>query len=210
MSNHSNHRSATPFFLWLGYVAFVVYGSLVPLQYKARSMDSAIAAFQKIPFLKLGIESRADWIANGVLYVPVGILTVLALRALLPRLALWLVLPIAFVFCTVLAFGVEFTQLFFPPRTVSQNDLMAELIGSILGLLLVTRFSGWFTSVINSLMQDTQRLFHLALDAYLVAYLAFALFPFDFLLSAGEIANKANSNLWGWLLAGSEIGRAHV
>ena len=203
MSNHPNHRSASPFFLWLGYVAFVIYGSLVPLQYKARSMDSAIAAFQKIPFLKLGIESRADWIANGVLYVPVGILTVLALRIVLPRLALWLALPISFVFCSVLAFGVEFTQLFFPPRTVSQNDLMAELIGSFLGLLLVTRFSGWFTSVINSLLQDTQRLFHLALDAYVVAYLAFALFPFDFLLSAGEIASKANSNLWGWLLAGS-------
>ena len=81
MSTTQNHRSATPFILWLGYVAFVIYGSLVPLQYKARSMDSAIAAFQKIPFLKLGIESRADWISNGVLYVPVGILMVLALRA---------------------------------------------------------------------------------------------------------------------------------
>ena len=99
--------------------------------------------------------------------------------------------------------GVEFTQLFFPPRTVSQNDLMAELIGSVLGLALVTRFSNWFASVFNSLLQDSQRLFHLALDAYVVAYFACALFPFDFLLSAGEIANKANSSLWGWLLAGS-------
>ncbi len=81
MGTTPHHRSATPFVLWLGYVAFVNYGSLVPLQYKARSMDSAIAAFQKIPFLTLGIESRADWILNDVLYVPVGILTVLALRA---------------------------------------------------------------------------------------------------------------------------------
>ena len=203
MSIHPNQRSSTPLFLWLGYVAFVIYGSLVPLQFKARSMDSAIAAFQKIPFLKLGIESRADWISNGVLYVPVGILTVLALHAVLPRLTNLLVLPFALIFCTALAVGVEFTQLFFPPRTVSQNDLMAELIGSVLGLVLVTRFSNWFASVFNSLLQDSQRLFHLALDAYVVAYFAFALFPFDFLLSADEIANKANSNLWGWLLAGS-------
>ena len=203
MSTIQNHRSATPFVLWLGYVAFVIYGSLVPLQYKARSMDSAIAAFQQIPFLTLGIESRADWISNGVLYVPVGILTVLALRAVWPRLATMLALPIALIFCAALAIGVEFTQLFFPPRTVSQNDLMAELIGSVIGLVWVTRFSAWFASVFNSLLQDSQRLFHLALDAYFVAYLAFALFPFDFLLSADEIANKANSNLWGWLLAGS-------
>ncbi len=203
MRIHQNQRSATPLFLWLGYVAFVIYGSLVPLQYKARSMDSAIAAFQNIPFLKLGLESRADWVSNGVLYVPVGILTVLALRALWPRLTSWVALPVALIFCAVLAIGVEFTQLFFPPRTVSQNDLMAELIGSVIGLMLATRFSSWFASVFNSLLQDSQRLFHLALDAYVLAYLAFALFPFDFLLSASEIAIKANSNLWGWLLAGS-------
>ena len=203
MRIHQNQRLATPLFLWLGYVAFVIYGSLVPLQYKARSMDSAIAAFQNIPFLKLGLESRADWVSNGVLYVPVGILTVLALRALWPRLTSWVALPVALIFCAVLAIGVEFTQLFFPPRTVSQNDLMAELIGSVIGLMLATRFSSWFASVFNSLLQDSQRLFHLALDAYVLAYLAFALFPFDFLLSASEIAIKANSNLWGWLLAGS-------
>ena len=203
MSTPQQHRSPTPLFLWLGYVVFVIYGSLVPLQYKARSMDSAIEAFQKIPFLKLGIESRADWVANGVLYVPVGILTVLALRTLLPRLATLLALPIALVFCAALAVGVEFTQIFFPARTVSQNDVMAELIGSVIGLVLATRFSHWFAAVFHSLLQDSQRLLHLALDAYIVAYLAFALFPFDFLLSADEITNKANSNLWGWLLAGS-------
>ncbi len=199
------HASAPHFlYLWLGYVAFVIYGSLVPLQYKARPWNEAVAAFQKIPFLKLGIESRADWVSNGVLYVPVGILTVLALRALLPRLAAVLALPIALLFCAALAVGIEFTQLFFPPRTVSQNDLMAELIGSVIGLVWVTRFSGWFTSILHSLLQDRQRLFHLALDAYVIAYLAFAMFPFDFLLSTGEIAAKANSNSWGWLLAGGD------
>jgi VanZ family protein len=204
-SNAERHASAPHFlYLWLGYVVFVIYGSLVPLQYKARPWGEAVATFQKIPFLKLGIESRADWISNGVLYVPVGILTVLALRAVLPRLATVLALPIALLFCAALAVGVEFTQLFFPPRTVSQNDLMAELIGSVIGLVWVTRFSGWFTSIIHSLLQDRQRLFHLALDAYVIAYLAFAMFPFDLLLSAGEIAVKANSNSWGWLLAGSD------
>ena len=110
--------------------------------------------------------------------------------------------PVALIFCTALAVGVEFTQLFFPPRTLSQNDLMAEVIGSVLGLILATRFSGWFASVIASLLQDSQRLFRLSLDAYVFAYFAFALFPFDFLLSASEIATKANSNGWGWLLAG--------
>ena len=50
----------------MGYVFFVVYGSLVPLQYKAIPLNEAWAAFQNIPFLQLGVESRADWVANAI------------------------------------------------------------------------------------------------------------------------------------------------
>ena len=40
------------------------------------------------------------------------------------------------------------------------------------------------------------------LGAYVLAYVALALFPYDLLLTADEIAQKAASDLWGWLLAG--------
>ncbi len=54
----------------LSYLAFVIYGSLVPLEFRDRSWDDALQAFSRIPFLHLGIGSRADWIANILLYMP--------------------------------------------------------------------------------------------------------------------------------------------
>lgn len=53
--------------LWLAalmYTAFVLYGSLVPLEFRAIPWDEAVARFGAIPLLKLGIGSRADWVAN--------------------------------------------------------------------------------------------------------------------------------------------------
>ena len=192
-----------PLALWIGYVFFVVYGSLVPLQFNALPLADAWRAFQNIPYLQLGIASRADWVANGVLYVPLGFLSVFLLKAALPRAWAAPMQVLAALFCLALAVGVEFTQLFFPPRTVSLNDVMAEAIGSLIGVALGAKFGRWFAAFLRSFLTDTRRLFVLGLDAYVVVYLVFALFPFDFLLSWDEIADKVNSDLWGWLVAGA-------
>jgi len=48
----------SPLLLWLGYVFFVVYGTLVPLRFKDRTFDDAWAAFQNIPFLNLVVGSQ--------------------------------------------------------------------------------------------------------------------------------------------------------
>ncbi|MCX7274734.1 MAG: VanZ family protein, partial [Burkholderiales bacterium] len=127
-------RPVALFSLWLAYTAFVVYGSLVPLDWRPMPFDQALAAFRQIPFLTLGIESRADWIANGVLYAPLGFLSASLLLTSRWRLVRGLALPVALAGCLALAVGVEFSQLFFPPRTVSLNDLIAEGIGTLVGV----------------------------------------------------------------------------
>jgi len=193
---------------WLGYVAFVVYGSLVPLEFRPHSLSDAWAAFQAIPYLKLGVTSRADWIANGVLYLPVGFLTAHLLihrgGSAAGRTSTGLVWLLSSLFSVVLAFSVEFAQMFFPPRTVSQNDLMAECIGSLLGILLAVRYSAWFQSSVQAVMGDSRRLGVIALQAYTVAYLAYSMFPYDVLLSGAELERKIQSNMWGVLLADIE------
>ena len=62
--DHEQESSALQNWLLLLYLSFVVYGSLVPLQYVDRPWDDAVQAFRNIPFLTLGIDSRADWVAN--------------------------------------------------------------------------------------------------------------------------------------------------
>ncbi len=61
--------------MWLLYLGFVVYGSLVPLNYQPRPWDEAWLLFQHIRLLDVGAQGRADWIANGVLYLPLAFLT---------------------------------------------------------------------------------------------------------------------------------------
>ena len=191
--------------IWLAYALFVVYGSLVPLDFVPRDIDRAWAAFQAMPMYRLGVESRADWIANGVLYVPLAFLSaqLLTRNARGARRVVRVVLyGMAGAFCVALAFAVEFAQVFFPPRTVSRNDLVAECIGSFVGLLLATRYSAWYERLLHAVAQPSQRLLRRLLEAYLVGYLAFSLFPYDLLLDRAEIGQKFNGDNWGWLLAG--------
>lgn len=203
MNNNSTPRFGVPLFLWLAYVAFVVYGSLVPLQYKAVPLAEALAAFKNIRYLELGVESRADWVANGVLYVPVAFLTVYLLVHWLPRVPRVFSFVLAFVFSVGLAIGVEFAQLYFPQRTVSLNDVIAECLGSALGLATAVKYATWVDALLHSFLTDPRRLKRLALDGYVFIYIAFSFFPYDLLLSGAEISAKLASNNWGWLLAGS-------
>jgi VanZ family protein len=196
-------RRQSTLMLWLAYVTFVVYGSLVPLEFVARPVDEAWAAFTQMPFLRLGLESRADWVANGILYVPVGFLTAILFSADANGATRWLAYLLALIFGGGLALGLEFIQLYFPPRTVSLNDLLAEGIGTALGVLLAARLGGWFRSLLESLgVILDRRTTRWLLQAYVAAYLGFVLFPFDFLISWSEIEDKANSPLWGWWIAG--------
>jgi VanZ family protein len=101
------------------YLAFVIYGSLVPFDFRPRSFDVALRSFLNIRYLRLGVESRADWVANILLYIPLSFLWLGSVsregRHFL-RLCFSMFILIFFV---VLAIAVEFAQQFFPPRTVS-------------------------------------------------------------------------------------------
>lgn len=178
----------------LGYAAFVVYGSLVPLEAQSLSFDAALRQFAQIPFLKLGAENRADWIANGVLYLPLG---VLAARALAGLGAVGGGL-VAWVGCAVLAVAVEFAQLWFPPRTVSQNDLWAEGIGAALGVLIAPLVARGGARLHRALVGRGPEMLPHVLEVYAVLLVGFSFFPYDVLLSSQEWAEKLQSGQWGW------------
>lgn len=192
--------------LWcLLWATFVVYGSLVPLQHNGLAWAEAVQRFGQIPFLSLGVASRADWIANGVLYAPLGFLStwVLAGRAWWAR---GLAALLAVGFCLALAVGVEFAQLFFPPRTVSLNDLLAEGLGSALGALVYVRYGNRLLSKLAGLQRHRTQMVQWGLLLFGMAYTGFVLFPFDFLLSADEWADRWGSGGIGWWMASDQPG----
>lgn len=185
---------------WLVWLAFVVYGSLVPLEFKAVPLSEAWTRFLDIRLLDVGLQGRADWVANGVLYVPVGFLGTLTFAGGVARRRL-LAGGLALVLGCVLALVVEFTQLFFPPRTVSLNDLLAESLGCLLGVLAAGLGMRHWREALDLWHGQRQRLVNAVLPAGLLALGLFSLFPFDLLVSGAEFADKLAGGFWGWGLA---------
>lgn len=76
-------------------------------------------------------------LANGLLYVPVGFLMAMLLGCRRAGFSTPVVVS-ALMFSASLAAIVEFVQLASPLRTVSLNDILAESVGSGLGVILAT------------------------------------------------------------------------
>ncbi len=193
------------FRFWFVYIAFVIYGSLVPLDYHPKPLNQALDLFFKIPMLNLGIGSRADWVANGVLYFPVGFLTFHGIRQTVFGYYFPVAAFISLFFSLSLAVGIEFSQLFFPPRTVSLNDLLAESIGSFMGVLAAAYVGSWYKAMLESFVSKIGALQKHLLEGYALFYIIYSLFPYDFLVSAQEVKQKINGDLWGWFVATNTV-----
>jgi glycopeptide antibiotics resistance protein len=186
------HRGQFVFALCV-YSALAVYGSLVPLTYQQVSWSEAIRRFAAIEYLRLGIESRADWVANILLFVPIGFLALGALlldrsgklRAVLCAVAVLLA-------CVLASAAIEFTQIWFPPRTVSQNDIVAETLGGALGigvwLAVGPRLVAWLRDCLAR-SQPGDRLDRL-LQVYFVGLVIYSLLPLDLTISPAELWHK--------------------
>lgn len=176
----------------LVYTAFVLYGSLVPLEFRAIPWDEAVARFTAIPFLKLGIGSRADWVANLLLFIPLTFLWMGALAAAAGRARAVLMALMLIPAAAALSFGIEFTQLFFPQRTVSQNDIFAETLGGIVGVLVWWGSGGRFVDWLQSWQQIHARaaLAERLAWVYLAGVLVYNVLPLDLTISLVEIFHQ--------------------
>lgn len=189
--------------LAVAYTLFVIYGSLVPLNFQHHSWQEASEAFKNIRYLNLGIGSRADWVANILLYVPLAFVwlgTLWHSKSVAGRTVATLFVLLA---CTSLSVAIEFTQIFFPPRTVSLNDIIAEIIGTALGIALWPLIGIRLVHLVRTIFQGGTNARYSALIAYALAYVALSLFPYDFLLSHGEWQAHLASETVGWLFAPS-------
>ena len=159
------------------FIAFAVYGSWVPLDYAPLELAVAIDRFQNIPFLDLGITSRADWVANLLLFMPIGFFVLGALSVDHPRGNSAVAIVVVFMFCAGLSVMIEFTQLWFPRRTVSQNDILAETLGGLIGAV-AWHFIGQVLTV------------WWLLQAYLLGLVFYSVLPMDLTISVAEIYRK--------------------
>lgn len=174
------------------FTAIAIYGSLVPLNFRPLSFDVAWERFRQIPYLHLSLRHRADWVANILLFVPLGFCWLGTLSYARRDIVRWLGALFVLLCLALLTGAIEFTQLWFPPRTVSQNDIFAETLGAGIGiglwLLVGESLAEWayaaFTTNIGSLR------FRALLVAYAAGYLVYSAMPLDLTISLHELHTK--------------------
>jgi VanZ family protein len=123
--------------LALGAAAFIVYGSLVPLDFRARPLDEVLKAYRWAMTERVLIQSRADAITNFLVAVPLGFALLAMTRVDQDTdrrrdfLAAIQWLPA----CVALGAAVEFAQLYVPTRTCSASDVICQGFGAGVGMV---------------------------------------------------------------------------
>jgi VanZ family protein len=153
----------------------------------------ALKRFSQIPYLQLGVGSRADWVANILLFVPLAFLWLGVTWS--GNAALRLMSSLVVFACAVaLSVAIEFTQIFFPPRTVSINDIVAETFGACIGLALWwvwgDRLAAWVSEWRTT--RGSIALSGKLLYLYLFGLLMYNVLPLDLTISPVEIYHKWN------------------
>lgn len=194
-------------FLGIASVLMLIYASLIPLQYRPLDWQDSLQRWKSIPWLNLGVGNRADWIANGLAVIPCSFLLLGGLnysKGGIGGIKRWgssrLGGSLVIAFLIVLILCIELVQVWFPPRTVSWNDVVSGWIGILLGAI------GWMG--FGEISIDTLRRF-LRIERFedrfnafawlaCLAVLLYSTYPFDFVLSFKEWNEKFESGRVRW------------
>lgn len=178
--------------LFLIYSGFVLYGSIVPLQYHHLSLQDAVAFFINLDVFPSKGWSRIDLATNILLGMPVSFLAMSAFfdrtrqfqRFLFPFLILF--------YCLLLASTAEFLQIFFSSRTPSLGDVFAQAIGACLGLFIWFLVGPYLARSVSEFI--TTRLFDKKINfffsAYLLILLVYNIMPLDLTLNPIDVYHK--------------------
>lgn len=174
---------------------FVIYGSLLPFEYRDAPPGFTFGDFSYLKWYGLGLGNRADWVANLILYVPIGFFAYGATS----RLGLS-----GAIFAALLGIGlavcIEFLQVWAAPRTYSLNDMVAEIAGAGTGILGWGLWGRLIVSAVQNALSGGPKTLTAGLGLYLLVYSFIALFPFDFLVSADEVAMRlADPKAFVWV-----------
>jgi VanZ family protein len=176
----------------VGFLIFVVYGSLVPFDYKPLSRGETWSRWREVRARPLGVDSRTDFATNVILFIPLGFLLVGTFAVNHGRTVAVLAAVFVIPCCSALSAAIEFTQLWFPPRVSSMNDVLAETIGAVLGSLLWIASGRRMTEYVESvwIAWGPDNLAVKLLPGYLFFLVLIHVMPLDLTISPVEVYRK--------------------
>ncbi len=184
----------------------LVYASLIPLRYEPLGWDETIERFRELRWLNLNVYRRADWVANGLAVMPFGFVLAGAADRDHKLSFRYLLQNVAIMACGILlVVAIEFTQLWYPPRTVSGNDIAAGCVGAIIGPLLWPLLGRPCLKQWNRLKDiPKQELLNpknsrVLLVIYSTLLVTYSIMPLDIMLSEEEWQIKYQKGRFAWV-----------
>ena len=214
--------SARRAYLWLGIaiMAFAVYASLIPFTFTYVPLDIAWLEYTTIMSRTSLRISRTNFVANILLFVPVGF--GLTGSLLVDRISRWswgptpaqhpsaqttragdparrFAVPAALGVLAVsvtLSSSVEFLQLFTPGRMTAPSDVVGQTLGCLIGIgawaLVGPELTEWFRTSLSSAREDRVAR---VLVAYGAAWVFVNLAPFDVTVDVGDLGERVRAGL---------------
>ncbi len=177
----------------IAFAAFIIYGSLLPFDFSVQQQDRIHATFLGIPITHVGLP---DAMSNIALYLPLG----LALRASLARRKYKRFTAAFFclAFALLLSYGLELVQTIVYSRIASVGDVVCNVLGTAVGILVYLPESKLFGRFISALKRDLLRTpTALVAGVWTCVVALAALAPFDVTLDVSRIARAArHAYLW--------------
>jgi VanZ family protein len=182
--------------LALAVMAFAIYVSLLPFHLRPADPAGAWRSFLEILFAVRRHTSRSNYLANLLLFVPIGygLLGAWILdRPARPRLP---GLPLLLAASVAVSVTAEYLQMFAPGRIPSATDIEAQTLGCVAGFAVWgvagSSVTGWLRATLARQSPDrAQRL----LLAYACAWVLINLAPFDITIDLGELAARVRRGL---------------
>jgi VanZ family protein len=183
--------------LWLLFSLFVLYGTTIPFNFTT-DHDIIALHLSRISVNPLidsetgGRISGSDSLQNIVLFLPFGVLGVLAARS--DRHRLRRVLAVT-ALGAALSVSVETLQLFTRDRITSTSDVMTNTLGALIGALAISTVRGVPARALGIAKRSRlidRRTFYPFMVAFIVVCLA-QWEPFDATFDLGSVFSKAKA-----------------
>lgn len=170
------------------FAAVAVYGSVVPLRGRPLEFSEAVRQFKDLLERPIG-GSRSDWAANVLLFVPIGYCLMGALVAdRRNRVVAVLCAGPVILACALSSVAIEFSQLWFPNRIPSLSDVLAQMLGTVAGVILWLGVGQTLTDWLRfyTAGQRPRKQIDWLLQAYLLGLLVYSVLPLDLIVSPAE------------------------
>jgi glycopeptide antibiotics resistance protein len=181
--------------LAVGFIAFAIYISLIPFDFRRTSLAEAWATFELALATWPDRVSRSDALANTLMFCPIGFALMGSLLA--DRTNRWPLLwsPLVILPISLLSsFAAEFVQTFTIDRMPTRIDIMFQTVGCVIGMaawvvagMPLTR---WGRATLAASPEDR---WTRVLIGYTAAWVFINLAPFDVTFDVGDLGNRVTT-----------------